>query len=153
MGESGRGAYDFDHVSIVPSRRTRDVTDVDVSWQIDASTFDLPSYTSAMDSVVAVRPTRSRSGDSVAPGCSTSRACGRFDDPEVELARSANADAERVHSLLAEIYAVTGSWRSRCGATDGASHASQGVTVVVGSRRGTRKPSSGSCEWSNRTSS
>ena len=35
-GKVGRRAYGFDEVSIVPSRRTRDPDDVDISWEIDA---------------------------------------------------------------------------------------------------------------------
>src|SRR5947209_19342127 len=53
MGKTGRRAYGFDEVAIVPSRRTRDPDDVDMSWEIDAWTFDLPLMASAMDGVVS----------------------------------------------------------------------------------------------------
>lgn len=53
MGKSGRRAYGFDDIAIVPSRRTRDPEDVDISWQIDAYRFDLPLMASAMDGVVS----------------------------------------------------------------------------------------------------
>jgi IMP dehydrogenase len=53
IGKSGRRAYGFDDVAIVPSRRTRDPDDVDISWEIDAWTFDLPLMASAMDGVVS----------------------------------------------------------------------------------------------------
>ena len=53
MGKSGRRAYGFDDIAIVPSRRTRDPEDVDLSWTIDAYTFELPLMASAMDSVVS----------------------------------------------------------------------------------------------------
>ena len=53
IGKSGRRAYGFDDISIVPSRRTRDRDDVDTSWTIDAFTFDLPMLASAMDGVVS----------------------------------------------------------------------------------------------------
>ena len=36
IGKSGRRAYGFDDIAIVPSRRTRDPEDVDISWEIDA---------------------------------------------------------------------------------------------------------------------
>ena len=42
LGKSGRRAYGFDDIAIVPSRRTRDPEDVDISWEIDAFRFDLP---------------------------------------------------------------------------------------------------------------
>src|SRR5256886_14326849 len=52
-GKSGRRAYGFDDIAIVPSRRTRDPEDVDISWEIDAFKFDLPLMASAMDGVVS----------------------------------------------------------------------------------------------------
>jgi IMP dehydrogenase len=53
IGKSGRRAYGFDDVAIVPSRRTRDPDDVDISWEIDAFRFELPLMASAMDGVVS----------------------------------------------------------------------------------------------------
>ena len=53
MGKSGRRAYGFDDIAIVPSRRTRDPEDVDISWEIDAFRFELPLMASAMDGVVS----------------------------------------------------------------------------------------------------
>jgi IMP dehydrogenase len=53
MGKSGRRAYGFDDIAIVPSRRTRDPEDVDISWEIDAFRFDLPLMGSAMDGVIS----------------------------------------------------------------------------------------------------
>ena len=51
--KSGRRAYGFDDIAIVPSRRTRDPEDVDISWEIDAYQFELPLMASAMDGVVS----------------------------------------------------------------------------------------------------
>jgi len=53
IGKSGRQAYGFDDIAIVPSRRTRDPDDVDISWQLDAFKFDLPMMGSAMDSAIS----------------------------------------------------------------------------------------------------
>ena len=53
MGKAARRAYGFDEVAIVPSRRTRDPDDVDISWTIDAYTFPLPMMASAMDTAVS----------------------------------------------------------------------------------------------------
>ena len=55
IGKSGRRAYGFDDIAIVPSRRTRDPEDVDISWELDAFRFDLPLIASAMDGVVSPR--------------------------------------------------------------------------------------------------
>jgi IMP dehydrogenase len=53
IGKSGRRAYGFDDIAIVPSRRTRDPEDIDIRWQIDAYEFDLPLLGSAMDGVIS----------------------------------------------------------------------------------------------------
>jgi IMP dehydrogenase len=53
IGKTARRAYGFDEVAIVPSRRTRDPDDVDISWEIDAFTFPLPMMASAMDASVS----------------------------------------------------------------------------------------------------
>lgn len=53
IGKSGRRAYGFDDIAIVPSRRTRDPEDVDISWEIDAFRFGLPLMGAAMDGVVS----------------------------------------------------------------------------------------------------
>jgi IMP dehydrogenase len=53
IGKSGRQAYGFDDIAIVPSRRTRDPDDVDISWQLDAFKFALPMMGSAMDSAIS----------------------------------------------------------------------------------------------------
>ena len=53
MGRTARRAYGLDEVAIVPSRRTRDPDDVDISWEIDAFTFPLPVMAAAMDAAVS----------------------------------------------------------------------------------------------------
>jgi IMP dehydrogenase len=55
IGKSGRRAYGFDDIAIVPSRRTRDPDDIDITWDLDAYHFDLPLLASAMDGVVSPR--------------------------------------------------------------------------------------------------
>ncbi len=53
IGKSGRRAYGFDDIAIVPSRRTRDPEDVSLAWEIDAYRFELPLMGSAMDGVMS----------------------------------------------------------------------------------------------------
>ncbi|MGB7860120.1 MAG: GuaB3 family IMP dehydrogenase-related protein, partial [Acidimicrobiia bacterium] len=53
IGKTGRQAFGFDDIAIVPSRRTRDPDDVDISWQLDAFRFELPMMGSAMDSAIS----------------------------------------------------------------------------------------------------
>jgi IMP dehydrogenase len=52
-GKKGRRAYGFDDIAIVPSRRTRDPDDIDISWTLGPYRFELPLVASAMDGVVS----------------------------------------------------------------------------------------------------
>src|SRR5258708_31480281 len=54
-GKSGRRAYGFDDIAIVPSRRTRDPDDIDISWKLGPYQFELPMMAAAMDGVVSPR--------------------------------------------------------------------------------------------------
>src|SRR5262249_13018033 len=50
-GKKARRAYGFDDIAIVPSRRTRDPDDVDISWTLGPYRFELPLLASARDGV------------------------------------------------------------------------------------------------------
>jgi IMP dehydrogenase len=52
-GKKARRAYGFDDIAIVPSRRTRDPDDIDITWKIGDYRFELPMLASAMDGVVS----------------------------------------------------------------------------------------------------
>ena len=52
-GKKARRAYGFDDIAIVPSRRTRDPDDIDISWKLGPYKFELPMLASAMDGVVS----------------------------------------------------------------------------------------------------
>ena len=52
-GKKARRAYGFDDIAIVPSRRTRDPDDIDISWKLGDYRFELPLLASAMDAVVS----------------------------------------------------------------------------------------------------
>src|ERR1035437_11066794 len=55
-GKTARRAYGFDDIAIVPSRRTRDPRDVNITWEFAfrgrSYTLPLPILASAMDGVV-----------------------------------------------------------------------------------------------------
>ena len=53
LSKRARCTYSLDDVALVPSRRTRDRSDVDTSWRIDAFTFDTPLIAAPMDSVMS----------------------------------------------------------------------------------------------------
>lgn len=53
FGKSGRRGYGLDDIAVVPSRRTRDPEDVDVSWELDAFRFALPVLGAPSDAVTS----------------------------------------------------------------------------------------------------
>jgi IMP dehydrogenase len=104
IGKSGRRAYGFDDIAIVPSRRTRDPDDVDISWEIDAYTFELPLMASAMDGVVSPASAAEigRLG-----GIATLNLEGiqtRYDDPDSILAEIAELSEDKATARMQEIY-------------------------------------------------
>ncbi len=57
-GKKARRAYGFDDIAIVPSRRTRDPDDVDISWTLGPYRFDMPWLAAALDGVVSPESAR-----------------------------------------------------------------------------------------------
>jgi IMP dehydrogenase len=104
IGKSARRAYGLDEVAIVPSRRTRDPEDVDLSWEIDAFTFDLPLMASAMDGVVSPSTAIEigRLGG-VAP-LNLEGIWTRYDDPEPLFQEIAELPADKATARMQEIY-------------------------------------------------
>ena len=93
-GKKGRRAYGFDDIAIVPSRRTRDPDDIDISWTLGPYRFELPMLAAAMDGVVSPRDRRHRSASWAGSPCSTSRASGpatRTPTPSSSGSRSCRA--------------------------------------------------------------
>ena len=104
IGKSGRRAYGFDDIAIVPSRRTRDPEDVDISWDIDAFHFDLPLVASAMDGVVSPK-TAIEIGRLGGLGCLNLEGLWtRYEDPEPLLEEISTLDTEKATRRMQEIY-------------------------------------------------
>ena len=104
-GKSGRRAYGFDDIAIVPSRRTRDPEDVDISWEIDAFRFELPLMASAMDGVVSPA-TAIEIGRLGGVGVLNLEGLWtRYEDPEPLFDEIAELDDEKATRRMQEIYA------------------------------------------------
>jgi IMP dehydrogenase len=104
MGKSGRRAYGFDDIAIVPSRRTRDLEDVDITWEIDAFTFDLPLMASAMDGVVSPA-TAIEIGRLGGVGVLNLEGLWtRYEDPEVLFEEISELDTEKATARMQDIY-------------------------------------------------
>jgi IMP dehydrogenase len=105
IGKSGRRAYGFDDIAIVPSRRTRDPEDVDISWELDAFRFELPVIASAMDGVVSPR-TAIETGTLGGLACLNLEGLWtRYEDPDVLFEEIADLPAEKATRRMQEIYA------------------------------------------------
>jgi IMP dehydrogenase len=104
IGKTARRAYGFDEVAIVPSRRTRDPDDVDISWEVDAYRFGLPMMASAMDASVSPET-------AVAIGTLGGLAClnlegvwTRYEDPEPIYEEIAGLDDDKATRRMQELY-------------------------------------------------
>ena len=105
IGKSGRQAYGFDDIAIVPSRRTRDPEDCDISWEIDAFRFGLPLMASAMDGVVSPASAVSIGQLGGVGVLNLEGLWTRYDDPEPLLDEIATLDTEKATLRMQEIYA------------------------------------------------
>ncbi|MDA8045192.1 MAG: GuaB3 family IMP dehydrogenase-related protein [Actinomycetota bacterium] len=103
-GKSGRRAYGFDDIAIVPSRRTRDPEDVDISWEIDAYSFDLPLMASAMDGVVSPA-TAIEIGRLGGVGVlNLEGVWTRYEDPEPLLEEISHLEVDKATARMQQIY-------------------------------------------------
>jgi IMP dehydrogenase len=103
-GKKGRRAYGFDDVAIVPSRRTRDPDDIDISWTLGPYRFDLPLVASAMDGVVSPDTAvlvHKLGGLGV---LSLEGIWTRFEDAEDQLEKISKAPRDVATKLMQEIY-------------------------------------------------
>jgi len=105
LGRSGRRGYHLSDIAIVPSRRTRDIDVVSLTWQIDAYRFDLPLV--AFPSDATMSPTTIAEVSRIG-GLGVLDAEGlwtRYDDPSPVLAELAGLDPDDATTTLQRIYA------------------------------------------------
>src|SRR5919112_440631 len=103
-GKKARRAYGFDDIAIVPSRRTRDPDDVDISWKLGDYRFELPLLASAMDGVVS--PTTAGIVGKLG-GLAVLNLEGiftRYEDADEQLERIARLPKETATREMQEIY-------------------------------------------------
>src|SRR5204863_1680311 len=103
-GKSGRRAYGFDDIAIVPSRRTRDPEDVDISWELEGLRFEFPLFGSAMDGVVSPATAIELGRLGGAGVLSLEGLWARYDDPEPYFDEIARLDDEKATRRMQEIY-------------------------------------------------
>src|SRR5215216_2540348 len=104
-GKKGRRAYGFDDIAIVPSRRTRDPDDIDITSMIGPYRLELPLLAAAMDGVVSPE-TAGILGKLGGLGVLNLEGIWtRYEDADEQLERIAEQPKELATSEMQRIYA------------------------------------------------
>ena len=104
-GKKGRRAYGFDDIAIVPSRRTRDPDDIDITWTLGPYRFELPLLASAMDGVVSPETAGIIGKLGGLAVLNLEGIWSRYEDADSKLAEIASASKEAATSIMQEVYA------------------------------------------------
>jgi IMP dehydrogenase len=104
IGKTGRRAYGFDDIAIVPSRRTRDPDDVDISWTLGPYRFELPLVASAMDGVVSPATAIQLHRLGGLGVLNLEGLWARYEDADAELERIAAAPLDGATRTMQEVY-------------------------------------------------
>jgi IMP dehydrogenase len=103
-GKKARRAYGFDDIAIVPSRRTRDPDDVDISWKLGNYRFELPLLASAMDGVVSPATAAIIGKLGGLAVLNLEGIFARYEDADEQLARIATLPKEVATREMQQIY-------------------------------------------------
>src|SRR5881398_541828 len=103
-GKKGRRAYGFDDIAIVPSRRTRDPDDIDISWTLGPYRFELPLLAAAMDGVVSPRTAGIVGKLGGLAVLNLEGIFTRYEDADAELERIAGLSPEHATAEMQRIY-------------------------------------------------
>ncbi|MCX6346388.1 MAG: GuaB3 family IMP dehydrogenase-related protein [Actinobacteria bacterium] len=103
-GKMGRRAYSFDEITIVPSRRTRDPEDIDISVQIDKFKFEIPCLASAMDGVVDIKLAIEMGKMGGLAVLNLEGLQTRYDNPDEVLERISHFSKEEATRKMQKIY-------------------------------------------------
>jgi IMP dehydrogenase len=103
-GKKGRRAYGFDDIAIVPSRRTRDPDDMDITWTLGNYRFELPLLASAMDGVVSPRTAGEIGRLGGLAVLNLEGVFCRYDDAEEQLERISGFEKDEATAEMQRIY-------------------------------------------------
>jgi IMP dehydrogenase len=103
-GKKGRRAYGFDDIAIVPSRRTRDPDDIDITWTLGPYRFELPLLASAMDGVVSPATAGIIGGLGGLAVLNLEGIWTRYEDADAQLERIASFPKEIATAEMQRIY-------------------------------------------------
>jgi IMP dehydrogenase len=105
IGKTARRAYRLADVAIVPSRRTRDPEDVDISCEIDAYRFEVPVLAAPTDSVASPATAIELGRLGSAGVLHLEGLWTRYEHPEKVFEEIAEVPAAKATRRLQEIYA------------------------------------------------
>ncbi len=103
-GKKGRRAYGFDDIAIVPSRRTRDPDEVDITWKLGPYRFELPLLASAMDGVVSPQTAGIVGRLGGLAVLNLEGVFTRYEDAEAQLERIAHLPKDEATAEMQRIY-------------------------------------------------
>src|SRR3954449_5199612 len=103
-GKKGRRAYGFDDIAIVPSRRTRDPDDIDITWTLGPYRFELPLLAAAMDGVVSPQVAGIVGKLGGLAGLNLEGIWCRYEDADEQLERIAHLPKEQATVEMQRIY-------------------------------------------------
>src|SRR5215208_141962 len=103
-GKKARRAYGFDDVAIVPSRRTRDPDDIDITSMVGPYRLELPLLASAMDGVVSPETAGILGKLGGLAVLNLEGIWTRYEDADAQLERIASLDREEATREMQEIY-------------------------------------------------
>jgi IMP dehydrogenase len=105
-GKKGRRAYGFDDIAIVPSRRTRDPDDIDISWTLGPYRFELPLLAAAMDGVVSPKTAGLIGSLGGLAVLNLEGIFTRYEDADAQLERIAGLPPEQATQEMQRIYSA-----------------------------------------------
>ncbi len=104
-GKKARRAYGFDDITIVPSRRTRNPDEVDVSWKLGPYRFALPLVASPMDAAISPATAKIIGRLGGLAILDLEGVWTRHEDAEAQLAQLATLSGAEGLARLRELYA------------------------------------------------
>jgi len=104
-GKKARRAYGFDDIAIVPSRRTRDPDEIDITWTLGPYRFEIPLLASAMDGVVSPETAGVIGKLGGLAVLNLEGIWCRYEDADERLQEISEAPVEQATRMMQEIYA------------------------------------------------
>jgi IMP dehydrogenase len=105
-GKMARRAYGFDEVALVPGRVTINPDEIDVTFALNGSTFNIPFLAAAMDGVVDVKFAQEMGRLGGVAVLNLDGVQTRYEDPSGVLREIAACSPQEINVLLQRIYSA-----------------------------------------------